>query len=313
MISSRRRPLGRLVRSPASITALLVLASGMLLGFNLVAVKLAIRGSDPVTIQAVATVIGVIAMVLVPTCFGRGSLPNRQESRAAMIVGLAMTVASSLFISFGVQRIDAGLSALIMSSTPIMTLTLSMVLLRERHSWHGPAGVACGLAGVATVSVGAGVSGDSSLSGVVLVLLGALGWSFGLITMRVFGTGMSAQKLTAWQMAFGAPILVVVAFVMFGFRIDMSVTFVFAVLYMGLMAKALGTVLQLHTIRIGGAVQASMTAFLMPLFGSLGGVVLLGETIDGYEISGAVGILAGVALVLRARGTLPPTPAVPPV
>ena len=285
----------------------------MLLGFNLVAVKLAIRSTDPVTVQAVATVIGVIAMVLVPMCIGRGSLPNRRESRAAMMVGLAMTVGSSLFISFGVQRIDAGLSALILSSTPIMTLTLSTVLLRERHSWHGPAGVVCGLAGVATVSIGAGGSGDNSLGGVVLVLLGALSWSVGRITMRVFGTGMSAQKLTAWQLAFGAPILIVVAFVTFGFRIDMSMIFVCAVVYMGLMAKALGTVLQLHPIRIGGAVQASTTAFLMPLFGSFGGVVILGETIDGYEISGAVGILAGVALVLRARGTFPPTQAVPPV
>jgi drug/metabolite transporter (DMT)-like permease len=306
---TRRR---RVLTSPAVATALLVLGTGMVLGFNLVAVKFAVRDSDPVTIQAVATVIGVIAMVVVPTLIGRGSLPDKRESRAALIVGLAMSVASSLFISFGVQRIDAGLSALIMSTTPIMTLLLGRVLLRERHSWHGPAGVACGLVGVATVSAGAGMSGDSSLSGVVLVVLGALGWSVGLIAMRVFGVGMSANKLTAWQMAFGAPILVVVAVVAFGFEIDVTASFVGAVIYMGLMAKGLGTVMQLHTIRISGAVQASMTAFLMPLFGTLGGVVMLGESVAGYEVAGAVGILAGVALVLRARGKVAPVPTVPP-
>lgn len=285
---------------------------GALLGFNIVAVKIAMRDADPLTIQAFATVVGALVMLAGTAILGPRRLPDRRLTRAAIAVSLVMTVAASVGLSFGVQRVDAGLAALIMSVTPIMTLALSVLVLRERRSWHGTAGMAFGLVGVAIVSVGAGLRGGTDEAwGTLLLLGGALGWSSGLIIMRTIGHGLPAVLLTAWQMTIGAPILVAITLLTTGITVTWTWTLVACLLYMGLLAKGLGTLLQLYTLRIGSPVHASLTAFLMPIFGALGGIVFLGETLERSEVVGAVAILVGIALVLRARGGGPEAGAPP--
>lgn len=271
-----------------------------MLGFNVVAVKIAIRDTGPMTAQAIATMIAVVVLFSSPSMLRFRRLPTRVEWRAAFVVGLCLTVVCSIGLTFGVRHVDAGLAALLMSSTPIITLALASLLTSERYTWHGYVGIACGILGVGVVSIGASDS-SASLIGVALVLMGATCWSLGLVAMRTLGAGMDPRWLTGWQMFLGVFFLVAFAIVIDRMALTPTWSLAASLLYMAVFPKALATVVQMHVIRIGGTVPASSAAFLMPVFGSLGGVLLLGERIEAYEVVGAVGILAGIALVLRAR------------
>lgn len=284
----------------------LVLAVGAILGVNLVALKVAIRASDPITVQGLSTVVGVVAMLgLTGALRAPLALPPRRLP-GALAVGMALTVGSSLGVGFGVQRVTAGLAALMLSATPILALALDFLLTRARHSWHGPAGVLLGVVGVAVVAV---ESGHSQLLGVGFMLLGAFGWSLGLVLMKQAGAGVPPTTFIAWQMLLGTPVLLVIGYFSTGLAATWSGLFVAALAYAGAGAKALSFLLQLLVVRVGTPLHASLTAFVVPLFGSAAGVLVLGERIRAADLLGAVAILSGVALVIRStpRGRAEPS------
>ncbi|MGH9194134.1 MAG: DMT family transporter [Acidimicrobiia bacterium] len=284
------------------LVAFLVMVMGLLLGLNLVVVKLALRSSDPLTIQALASAAGAVVMLGTSKVAGHPTIPRGRDRTAAFAVGAAMTVMSSLGLSFGVERVDAGVAAVVMSTTPLVTMLLCRVFLREMQPVQAMVGALLGLLGVFLVSLSVGAQGGlEQFQGVLLLLVGAGGWSLGLVFMKTLGHGVPARPLIAWQMSLGTPVLIVLALLVSGMQADWTVWFGAALLYMGLVAKALTFVLQLMTLRLGSPVQASLTAFLMPVFGTIGGVVFLNESVSLGQFAGAVAILSGVALLLRAR------------
>lgn len=266
----------------------LVITIAAILGFNLVALKTAIGASDPITVQALSTVVGVVAMLAVARALSAPMALPRRDMPAALAVGLALTVGSSLGVAFGVQRVNAGLAALLLSATPIWALILDVLVTRVRHSWHGLAGVGLGFLGVAVVASG---SGPNELLGVVFMLAGAFGWSLGLVLMNRLGPRVPPATFIGWQMLLGTPVLLVVGYLTTGLTATWSVLFVAALAYAGAMAKAVSFLLQLLVVRLGTALHASLTAFVMPVFASIAGFALLGERIHAVQALGAVAIL----------------------
>jgi len=280
---------------------LLVTLVAAILGLNLVALKVAIAASDPVTVQAFGVALSTVAFFTAAAAGGSPLRPERRHLGAVVGVALSLTVGSSLGIAFGVQRVDAGVASLLVSTTPIITLALEYLLTRERHTWHGIVGVVAGFAGVAVVAFGEQRGGASQVLGVLYMVLGSFGWSLGLVLMRTHGAGAPRSTLLAWQFLLATPLLLVVGWMTTGLRAEWSALFVAAVIYTGLMAKGVSFFLQLTVVRLGNAVHASLTAFLMPVFGTLAGVLLLSETVQPSQLVGAVAILGGVVLVMHAR------------
>lgn len=286
----------------------LVTLIAAILGLNLVVLKVAIEVSGPFTVQAFSAVVASLTFFAVARASRAPVHLQRRSLPAALWVALSLTVGSSMGVAAGVERVDAGIAALLISTTPILTLLLGTLLLRERYSWHGVLGVTIGFLGVAIVAVSQR-GGGTQLLGVGFMLLGALGWSLGLVLMRLLAGGITRSTFIAWQTLLGVPFLLLAAGLIEGFRAEWTLLYLLAIVYSGAMAKGTSFFLQLTVVRLGNATQASLTAFLMPVFGTLAGVLLLGEQVTGAQVSGGATILLGVALVLRARTSeAPPAP-----
>jgi probable blue pigment (indigoidine) exporter len=199
-----------------------------------------------------------------------------------------------------VQRVSAGVASLLMSMTPVFTLALGALLLGERPTPLGIAGLVAAFAGVALVAATLDGGGRSELLGVTYMLLGAASWSAGIVLMRLMAGGLTRSTFVAWQTMLGIPVLAVAAAVIEGFTFVWSLPFALGVFYAGAFSKGTSFFLQLTIVRLSTATVASLVAFLIPVFGTLAGVVLLGETVRAGQVYGGAVILVGVGLVLRA-------------
>ena len=289
-------------RRTAAVAGLVTLIA-VILGFNLVVLKVAIAASDPLTTQTFAVIVATVSFVAAAAVSGpQGLRLPRRYVPAVVGVALSLTAGSSVGIAFGVERVEAGVAALLISTTPIITAVLEYFIVGQRHTWHGVAGILLGFAGVAVVALGEQRSGGASqVLGVVFLLLGSFGWSLGLVLMRTHAAGAPRTTLLAWQFLVATPLLVVTGLLTTGLRADWSLVFVLAVVYSGLFGKGISFFLQMTVVRLGTALHASLTAFLMPVSGTLAGVWFLHETVELPQVVGAVTILAGVVLVLRAK------------
>jgi drug/metabolite transporter (DMT)-like permease len=296
----------RATRAPLPVIAGLVTTIAAILGLNLVVLKVALQFAGPVTVQGFAAVVAAATFFVVARASGAPLGLQRAQIFPALAVAMTLTVGSSLGVVFGVARIDVGVASLLMSTTPITALVLGWVLLRERHTWHGVAGVVLGVCGVAIVASAVRGRGETELLGVAFMLVGSASWSLGLVLMKRLAEGIERSTFIAWQTCLGIPVLLGVAWGVEGLQMEVTWLFVLAVGYAGAFSKGLSFFLQLTVVRLGSSTHAATTAFLIPIFGTLAGVVLLSEAVRIEQVLGAVAILGGVALVLRSRIEIAP-------
>jgi len=293
-------------RVPARfLVGLIVVAIAAILGLNLVALKVAILASDPVTAQAFSMIPAIVGMLVYARAAKEPIRLARRWWPAAGAMAVSLTVVSTLGIAFGVQRVSAGIAALMISTTPIIALVLETIVFRQRRSWHGYAGVVIGFLGVAGVAlVERQIGGDAQLLGIFSLLLGAFGWALGLILMKAAANTAPRSTLLAWTFIIGAPVLFAIGGLSNGLYVAWSWTVALAIMYAGVFAKTLSFLLQITAVRLGSPVHASLTAFLMPVFGALAGFLLLGERIETSQMIAALPLLLGVGLVLRSSVTV---------
>jgi drug/metabolite transporter (DMT)-like permease len=69
-----------------------------------------------------------------------------------------------------------------------------------------------------------------------------------------------------------------------------------SVLTLGAVGTGIASVIHLRNIRLVGASTASMVTYIIPVFATVVGVVVLGEGITWYQPVGAALVLLGVAV-----------------
>lgn len=304
-------PSGKPAASDSSrwaVTGLVVL-TGMILGVNLVALKVGARYAHPVAVQGMGAAGAAVTMLLLARWM---RAPVRIELRhlpAAAAVGTCIAILSPLGIIYGLERVDASIAAVALGTMPIITLLLGMVLLGERHSWHGSVGAACGFSGVAMVALATREGPTGGLAGILFVLGGACAWALGIVLMRRLANDCHPTTFVAWQTLLGAAVLLPAGWLIDRLAVEWTLSYVAAILYTGVFGKAMSFALQLRAVRLGSAGKTSTIAFLLPAFGMVAGVLLLRETVRPLQLSGAVVIFVGVGLVLRSHrpgtGVLP--------
>ena len=274
-----------------------VVACGAILGLNFAILKAALRFAGPLVIQALATCLtGVVLGTYLLTRPTRARL-NRGEFAWTASAGLLLGVCGSCLTAFGVQRIAAGNAALILATTPVLTVLVRVTLFRDRARSAEVLGCVIGLAGVGIIVWGEAQSGASQLLGGMLVLLSALMWALALIVTREHLGRVPPDVAVSWEMIVSSPVLVVVAFAGGRVAIPWTLSFLGAVAYLGLAGKGLSFLLQMIAVRRGSDVMASATAFVTPPFGVLFGALLLAEPIGAWEIAGAFVILSAVLAI----------------
>ncbi len=277
-----------------------VVGCGGVLGLNFALLKVALRAAGPITVQALATVLtGAILAAYLFAKRSRYRVSPRELGWTAT-AGLLLGVCGSCATAFGVERIAAGTAALILATTPVLTVLVRAGLFRQRPRRAEVGGCALGLVGVVIVVWGSSKAGHGELIGGLLVLLAALLWALALIVMRERLARVPPDVVVAWELIVSSPVLLVIAYTSEGVNVRWSLAFLGAVVYLGLAGKGLSFLLQMIAVRRGSDVLASATAFLTPPFGVFFGAVLLAEHVGALEVLGALVILAGVAAIISA-------------
>lgn len=267
-----------------------------ILGGNFIALKYALEYAGPATVQVAATGVACIAMFTATR--GRGlswRLPRSAWTTVGTIATLFAVVAS-LALAFGVDLVEAGLAALLISFTSVITVLLRWARSGRRPTARSMIGVVLGVAGVATISLGARSDRSTQLVGVVLLLVAAVGWALSLTVIEERAEQVTIEPFVAWTTLIALPPIILVAAITDGLQVSWAPSFVLPILYIGVLSKAFSLALQMSVVRRATAVSASAISLLVPIVATVLGVVLLGERLAPHEIVSGVLILSGVVL-----------------
>jgi drug/metabolite transporter (DMT)-like permease len=231
------------------------------------------------------------------------SVSLRQMDRGAIGLALAsglLTNVVYLGLTYtGMKTVPAGLTAILVSTNPLMTSVLASLWLKEPFGWRGALGLASGFLGVVWIMWGRAAAAPADMAGIALILLGTAALAAAtLINRRAVGRA-NLWGITLIQLFASGLALLPMAWWSEGLVFVPNAAFFGSLFYQTAIVSIGVTVMLLWLIRHGGAARASSFHLLNPAFGTLLAIGLLGETVSASELLGVVPILAGLALVLR--------------
>lgn len=259
--------------------------------------------------------------LLVVLAVRRVGLPRgwRLWGQLLLLAAVGNVVPFTLF-GFGEQRISSVLAGIWNGTTPLAVLLVVLAFVpAERPTKERVAGLLLGFAGVLIVlGVWQGV-GEAALVGQLMCLGAAICYGFAIPYTRTLikaNPQVSGVSLATGQLVAATVELAVIAPVLAGKPpavAGLSLPAVLSVLALGAIGTGIAFMLNFRVIKLAGSTTASTVTYLVPVFSTLIGVIVLNEHLAWYEPVGALVVLLGVAIsqgAFRRRRAAPvPVPA----
>jgi drug/metabolite transporter (DMT)-like permease len=243
----------------------------------------------------------LVLIILVPVALLKvKKWPSAKLLVHSMIVGILLHGAYLGGVFFAIDRgMPAGVSALVVSLQPIITLMLTAIFLREKVSPSTYLLFAMGLVGVGMV-LGPNIGSNAlSLPSSTLVasVIAVMGISLGTVYQKhyVAGTDFLAGLCAQY---FGATVLLgILAVSTETMKIELSGEFLFALFWL-IFVMSLGAVgLLMFLISRDSVARISALFFLVPGFTVLVANFMFGETMTAFQLSGLAVASVAVAMV----------------
>jgi drug/metabolite transporter (DMT)-like permease len=293
--------------APALPWAGLALAAAGAIAFSgkAIIVKLAYRhGVDAVTLLMYRMLFSLPLFVALAWWAGRGKPPlSRRDLVLVAGLGFSGYYLASFLDFLGLQYISASLERLILYLTPTLVLGFGAMFFGHRVTARQLLALAVSYAGVLLV-FGHEVrfSGTDTLIGAALVFGGAISYAIYLVFSGEHVARLGALRLTGWATSIAALLCIAQFLVLRPLAAAEVATPVLWLSVLNALACTFAPVIMVMlAIERIGATLTAQTGMIGPLSTLLMGVWLLGEPFNTWIAAGTGLVLAGVALLARAR------------
>lgn len=288
------------------VTLLLVVIVAVLIGANYSVMQLALKHTTPLMLTGLRLAIGGTALLLYSRTTGEALPRNPRVLLGIFGVSLCITTLSSMTLVTGVSLVTAGVAALLSSLVPVWTTLLAFAFLNERLGLPAVTGVAIGVVGAVVLSSPA-LDGETSLAGVISLLISGLAWAAGLVLVRWWDfEGTSPVMITTVQLLMSTAVVVPIALLVEGpGETTFGLGLFIPVLYAAIPAMALTFVLMTVVARTASATQASSVAYLTPVSGVFFAWLIRNNTLQLAEWIGGALLVLGVILVTSTKPAPP--------
>ena len=260
-------------------------------------VEIALRGLQPLTIVALRVSIAAAGLWLV-VGLGRHKSVRARPVRWLVMGAINNAVPFSLIV-WSQQHIDSGHAAVLNATTPLFTVLVAHVALRDEPlRIRAVAGILAGLVGVVLTVGTSGLATGDQLAADLAMLLAAVSYACASVYGRRFG-GDPAMVTAAGQLTGSSLIMMplALAFDRPWLSTEASASSLAAVAGLALLSTAFAYVVYFEILRRAGAVNLMLVTLLVPPTALLLGVVFLGEDLVTADVLGLAAIGLGLVVI----------------
>ena len=278
----------------------LILGAGLIWGatFSLALIATA-QGAHPLGLSAWQVVL-TASLFLVIFPFSRFTLFNPRHLRHYLILALVGITAPNLLYYYAAPHLSAGILAITVSTVPLFTYAIMLLLRFESMVARRVAGIALGMIAILLLVVpDHGFSSDDASLWILAVIVCAVLYS---IENVYIGRGIPAS-IDIRELLFGSSLLA--ALVQFPLAmylgVDESWTWLASPAGLALAGIAIGSCIAyamfFYTIKTAGPVFASQCAYAVTISGVIWGIIIFSEQHSLWIWISVIVMLLGLVLV----------------
>jgi len=235
--------------------------------------------------------------------------PSLRAHLPLMIALSATGFAFNNALSYWAMQFTQALNALlIQSSGPLFVALWSLILFGVRLTWSQLAGITLSLVGVLTIIL----RGDLAAFAAVKPNLGDVMFAGALVAFGLYSALMPRRPVThqlsliCFTMACGALLLLPLSVWEYanGSTLKFDAITMATLAYVVIFASTLAYLFFNRGVALIGPNRAAPFLHLVPVFGSVMAIVLLGEELHLFHLTGYLMVFAGV--IVASRRTTPP-------
>lgn len=262
------------------------------------AIKFALEDIGP--FWAAASRVGIGFLAILPFAVFSKTKFNITLNDLKMVAFISMliTVIPFMLISWGLQYIDAGISALLMGTTPFMAMIMGHFFTKD-ETINGFKLLAVFLAMTGILLV-VGPSAVKNIGSTLLIAeLAIIAAAFCYVSGGLFirKVDMKPIPFTALALGLGAGVLIIIALLTEGMPTKLPGSKAsLALLWLGVFPTGLAYVLRFYLVRKVGISTFAIAMNTIPVFGIIFGAILLNETIGQTTIIALCLVISGLGV-----------------
>lgn len=283
---------------------LLLLLLATLWGSSYTFIKIGVETIPPVTLIAVRTLIAGSILLLVMRWQGISMPRDPVVWRQFMFQAVMNSAVPFTLVAWGEKSVDAGLAAILNSTTPIFTFLLTALITRhEPVTWRKLLGVVLGLAGICLII---GVEALDGLGDQLLAQIAIVAATVSYAGAAIYGKnfkGLHPMQPAAGSMLCGAVLLIPVSLLVDRpWTLAPSIPSIGALLCLSVFSTAIAFTIYFRLMQTLGSIGTTSQAYLRVPIGVGLGILFLDESLSPTALGGLVCVVAAViAMTMPAR------------
>ncbi|WP_187369339.1 DMT family transporter [Baekduia soli] len=290
--------------SPSASEGVQFVGLAVVWGTSFLLIKVAEHSFAPMQVGFGRALVGAVTLALFAAARSQ-RLPRSPQTWAHLFVaGALLNAVPFALFAYGEEHTSSILAGIWSATSPLFTLPVAIALIRDEHGdRRRVSGLILGFIGVLVVLGAWNGLGKTSVEGNLLCLGAAASFGFGYAYTRRFLSGRpeGSLSLTTAQVGCAALQLAIVTALVTTPPHRVHADAAACIAALGVLGTGVAYVLNYGLIRTFGATNASTVTYLIPIFSTFSGVVLLHETFAANQPLGAAVILLGAA---TAQGRL---------
>jgi drug/metabolite transporter (DMT)-like permease len=226
----------------------------------------------------------------------RERLPPRAAVVPIAVFGVLWLGVYSVTLNAAERHVDAGTSAMVVNTGPLLIAVLAGVFLQEGFARGLLAGCAVALLGCTAIGLSARGARSITVGGLALLVVATLAYAFAVVVQKV-----ALRRASAFQVTWLGCLAALVACLPFApaFVSQAHGRALGWTVYIGVVPTALGFATWSFALGRGNAGRVASLNYLIPLVAILLGWAYLGEAPPAVALGGGALCLAGVYLARR--------------
>ena len=286
------------IRRPSLFDVSMLLFLGAIWGSSFIFVALALPEFGPASIAGWRVLLAAVILLVIALCMRHPFPRGYKNWFYIVIVGCLNSAVPFFLISWGQQFISSAEAALLMAMGTFCSLIVShFTSLDERINPSRALGVLVGFIGVLVlVFWDIAETGVGELAGQIAVICAGCSYAISAVIARRLSHLPTIPTSAGMMLSASLYLMPIAWWLESPIPETAGIQSLMSLIYLGVVATALGVTLRFIIIRSNGAVFMSLVGYLVPLFGVIWSALFFTDVINLQTLISLALIMLGIAI-----------------